>query len=63
MSDKSFEFEMLDKDEQFIQGAMRDNGWSRDQAEQVYFKNLTENTKFDVDLFSVSCHFSESLPS
>lgn len=46
MSDKSFEFEMLDKDEQFIQGAMRDRGWSRDQAEQVYFKNLTENTKW-----------------
>ena len=46
MSNKSFEFEMLDKDEQFIQGAMRDNGWSRDQAEQVYFKNLTENTKW-----------------
>lgn len=46
MSDKSFEFEMLDKDEQFIQGAMRDKGWSRDQAEQVYFKNLTENTKW-----------------
>ena len=46
MSDKSFKFEMLDKDEQFIQGAMRDNGWSRDQAEQVYFKNLTENTKW-----------------
>lgn len=46
MSDKSFEFEMLDKDEQFIQGAMRDNGWSREQAEQVYFKNLTENTKW-----------------
>ena len=46
MSDKSFEFEMLDKDEQFIQGAMRDKGWSREQAEQVYFKNLTENTKW-----------------
>ena len=46
MSDKSFEFEMLDKDEQFIQGAMRDKGWSRDQAEQVYFKNLTENAKW-----------------
>lgn len=46
MSDKSFEFEMLDKDEQFIQSAMRDKGWSRDQAEQVYFKNLTENTKW-----------------
>ena len=46
MSNKSFEFEMLDKDEQFIQGAMRDKGWSRDQAEQVYFKNLTENTKW-----------------
>ncbi len=46
MSDKSFEFEMLDNDEQFIQGAMRDKGWSRDQAEQVYFKNLTENTKW-----------------
>ena len=45
MSDKSFGFEMLDKDEQFIQNAMRDKGWSRDQAEQVYFKNLTENTK------------------
>ena len=37
---------MLDSDEQFIQGAMRDKGWSRDQAEQVYFKNLTENTKW-----------------
>ena len=46
MSDKSFEFEMLDKDEQFIQSAMRDKGWSRDQAEQVYFRNLTENTKW-----------------
>ena len=46
MSDKSFEFEMLDKDEQFIQNAMRDKGWSRDQAEQVYFRNLTENTKW-----------------
>ena len=46
MSDKSFGFEMLDKDEQFIQGAMRDKGWSRDQAEQVYFKNLTENAKW-----------------
>ena len=43
---KSFRFAMLDSDEQFIQGAMRDNGWSRDQAEQVYFKNLTENTKW-----------------
>ena len=46
MSDKSFKFEMLDSDEQFIQGAMRDKGWSREQAEQVYFKNLTENTKW-----------------
>ena len=46
MSDKAFEFEMLDKDEQFIQGAMRDKGWSREQAEQVYFRNLTENTKW-----------------
>ena len=46
MSDKSFEFEMLDKDEQFIQSAMRDKGWSREQAERVYFKNLTENTKW-----------------
>ena len=46
MSDKSFRFEMLDKDEQFIQSAMRDKGWSRDQAEQVYFRNLTENTKW-----------------
>ena len=43
---QSFRFAMLDKDEQFIKGAMRDNGWSRDQAEQVYFKNLTENTKW-----------------
>ena len=43
---KSFRFAMLDSDEQFIQGAMRDRGWSRDQAEQVYFKNLTENTKW-----------------
>ena len=43
---KSFRFAMLDSDEQFIQGAMRDKGWSRDQAEQVYFKNLTENTKW-----------------
>ena len=46
MSDKSFRFEMLDKNEQFIQSAMRDKGWSRDQAEQVYFRNLTENTKW-----------------
>ena len=46
MSDRSFEFEMLDKDEQFIQSAMRDKGWSRDQAEQVYVRNLTENTKW-----------------
>ena len=46
MSDKSFRFEMLDKDEQFIQSAMRDKGWNRDQAEQVYFRNLTENTKW-----------------
>lgn len=45
-SAESFRFAMLDKDEQFIQGAMRDKGWSRDQAEQVYFKNLTENTKW-----------------
>lgn len=43
---KSFRFAMFDKDEQFIRGAMRDKGWSRDQAEQVYFKNLTENTKW-----------------
>ena len=43
---QSFRFAMLDSDEQFIQGAMRDKGWSRDQAEQVYFKNLTENTKW-----------------
>ena len=43
---QSFRFAMLDKDEQFIQNAMRDKGWSRDQAEQVYFKNLTENTKW-----------------
>ena len=43
---ESFDFAMLDSDEQFIQGAMRDKGWSRDQAEQVYFKNLTENTKW-----------------
>ena len=43
---KSFRFAMLDSDEQFIQGAMRDRGWNRDQAEQVYFKNLTENTKW-----------------
>ena len=43
---KSFRFAMLDSDEQFIQGAMRDKGWSRDQAEKVYFKNLTENTKW-----------------
>ena len=43
---ESFDFAMLDSDEQFIQGEMRDNGWSRDQAEQVYFKNLTENTKW-----------------
>ena len=43
---ESFRFAMLDSDEQFIQGAMRDRGWSRDQAEQVYFKNLTENTKW-----------------
>lgn len=45
-ANESFKFAMLDKDEQFIQGAMRDKGWSRDQAEQVYFKNLTENTKW-----------------
>ena len=45
-ANQSFRFAMLDNDEQFIQGAMRDNGWSRDQAEQVYFKNLTENTKW-----------------
>ena len=43
---ESFKFAMYDSDEQFIQGAMRDKGWSRDQAEQVYFKNLTENTKW-----------------
>ena len=43
---KSFRFAMLDNDEQFIQGAMREKGWSRNQAEQVYFKNLTENTKW-----------------
>ena len=43
---KSFRFAMLDSDEKFIQGSMRDKGWSRDQAEQVYFKNLTENTKW-----------------
>ena len=43
---QSFRFAMLDSDEQFIQGAMRDKGWSRDQAEQVYFKNLTENAKW-----------------
>ena len=43
---QSFRFAMLDSDEQFIRGAMRDKGWSRDQAEQVYFKNLTENTKW-----------------
>ena len=45
-ANQSFRFAMLDSDEQFIQGAMRDKGWSRDQAEQVYFKNLTENTKW-----------------
>ena len=43
---ESFKFAMYDSDEQFIQGAMRDKGWSREQAEQVYFKNLTENTKW-----------------
>ena len=43
---ESFKFAMYDSDEQFIQGAMRDKGWSRDQAEQVYFRNLTENTKW-----------------
>ena len=45
-ANQSFRFAMLGSDEQFIQGAMRDKGWSRDQAEQVYFKNLTENTKW-----------------
>ena len=45
-ANQSFRFAMLDSDEQFIQSAMRDKGWSRDQAEQVYFKNLTENTKW-----------------
>lgn len=45
-SAESFRFAMLDKDEQFIQGAMRDKGWTRDQAERVYFQQLTENTKW-----------------
>ena len=45
-AEKSFRFAMFDSDEQFIKGAMRDKGWSRKQAEQVYFKNLTENTKW-----------------
>lgn len=45
-SRESFREAMLDKDEQFIRGAMREKGWSRGQAEQVYFKNLTENAKW-----------------
>ena len=43
---ESFDFAMRDSDEQFILGAMHDKGWTRDQAEKVYFKNLTENTKW-----------------
>lgn len=45
-ADESFKFAMLDSDEQFIQGHMKKNGWTRDQAEQVYFKEITKNAKW-----------------
>lgn len=44
---KAFRYAMMDTDERNIRTLMDSHrSWNRGQAEQVYFKNLTENTKW-----------------